>query len=766
MSRSSQGLQDQIHALIQVMKGPDAEGRYWARCLFHDDHIPNMHVFPSAFAHCFVCNRTFRPEDLAKALGLEVGEFPPSDIQALYDYRDADGSLLYQVVRKTGKKFSQRHPDPAKPSEWLWNLKGVQRVLYMLPELVTAPRDAWIFVVEGEKDAGRLASLGLVATTCSGGAGKWRREYNRHLKNRAVVVIPDNDDSGRAHAGQIAQSLSGTAEFVKALELPGLKEKGDVSDWIEAGGTAEELLELAHATPEYSSPSKDTNDGRRPAGSLEETTLLWEGSKFRPVALRIIREGLKSQGRFIKTDLGRLYYFDDTDKKICELGSFDMEILLDERYAINATEQLSHFLRQAMLVEAAQRGAMATVMMFAYYDPVANRLFLDLGGGGVLMLDGDQVKKVDNGSYGVLFMPTQHSQPWEYNPGAEEGIVAKTLIESLAFSTEEESAHTPDEQRLLLLLWLLALPFESVQPTKPLALAMGPAGSGKSLLFRRIGRMLFGTTFDVDGLRRDGEEDFFVAMTNRPFVAFDNVDRYVPWLDDALATTSTGMRVTRRELYTTNRAITYSPKAFVGLTARTPRFRREDVAERLIIFHLDKIVTKRPEHELLSEVMERRDDLLSDYANMLNRVIAVRDIPVVDASIRLADFAKAASRAGSSLGLTKETAMILEKLKRAQYIYATEENELTVLIDAWLSEAPFKRGEMDMGLTNETRGVRTIELYQELKDIAQERRMSFHFKNPVSLGRQLRGFQDALGVQFQVERVRDRVGSVWTFTRL
>ncbi len=57
-----------------------------------------------------------------------------------------------------------------------------------------------VFIVEGEKDADTLASLGLVATTNPGGAGKWRREYNGYLASRKVIILPDNDEAGENHA--------------------------------------------------------------------------------------------------------------------------------------------------------------------------------------------------------------------------------------------------------------------------------------------------------------------------------------------------------------------------------------------------------------------------------------------------------------------------------------------------------------------------------------------------------------------------------------
>ena len=96
------------------------------------------------------------------------------------DYRAADGTLLYQACRLDPKDFRQRAPDGN--GGWTWKTKGIERVLYRLPELLAADPAAVVFVVEGEKDADNLARIGLVSTTNIGGAGKWRESYSDALR--------------------------------------------------------------------------------------------------------------------------------------------------------------------------------------------------------------------------------------------------------------------------------------------------------------------------------------------------------------------------------------------------------------------------------------------------------------------------------------------------------------------------------------------------------------------------------------------------------
>ena len=125
---------------------------------------------------------------------------------------------------------------------------------YRLPELLAADRALPAFIPEGEKDVDALRAIGLVATCNPGGAGKWRSDFAEYFRDRDVVILPDNDQAGRDHAADVRRKLQGVARSIRIIELPGLAEKGDVSDWLAAGGTAESLLVLvqefapSHAT--------------------------------------------------------------------------------------------------------------------------------------------------------------------------------------------------------------------------------------------------------------------------------------------------------------------------------------------------------------------------------------------------------------------------------------------------------------------------------------------------------------------------------------
>jgi hypothetical protein len=167
-------------------------------------------------------------------------------IVCAYDYTDEGGKVIFQICRKDPKSdFPVRRPDGR--GNWIWNVQGVSRVLYRLPEVLKAQT---VCVAEGEKDCDNLVKLGFVATTNPFGAGKWRDEYSETLRGKDVVVfgdVGDNDGAGERHTKQVIESLAGKAKSIKRVKLPdGFH---DVSDYIAslphetAGDTIRKLID-------------------------------------------------------------------------------------------------------------------------------------------------------------------------------------------------------------------------------------------------------------------------------------------------------------------------------------------------------------------------------------------------------------------------------------------------------------------------------------------------------------------------------------------
>jgi replicative DNA helicase len=261
-------------------------GSYRTRCLAHDGVDPNLAISQGNKGVVLECKSHQCPvEDIAAAYGLTVPDLfdDAGDSQVLrqrradlwmpcqgsqnkepcsghkaaeYRYTDEDGVFLFASCRCSRKgegcktPFAQWQPDPSKKSGKRWNLTGVRRVPYRLPEILAAQAlGRTVYVVEGEKDADRLASMGLTATSSPMGAGKWLNEFAAFFRGLNVVVIADRDEKGFAHAGDVYRSLAGVAESVSVVMAAVNRKGADVSDHLDSGFTMDDLEPAARTKP-------------------------------------------------------------------------------------------------------------------------------------------------------------------------------------------------------------------------------------------------------------------------------------------------------------------------------------------------------------------------------------------------------------------------------------------------------------------------------------------------------------------------------------
>jgi hypothetical protein len=203
---------------------------------------------------------------------VQEGLAPRNYLSKIFDYFDEDGVLRYQVQRFEPKTFRQRRPDDK--GGWINNMEGVEALPYALPSLLLNKNRA-IYIVEGEKCADRLIREGKLATTNHGGANNWKPEINKWFKDRLVVVIPDNDEAGRKHADRVCHNLVGIAAEIRRIDLPGLKEKGDIVDWLDSGNNVEDLRELVEAAaPLEAVDEPDEIEPEAPANVFETYSIV------------------------------------------------------------------------------------------------------------------------------------------------------------------------------------------------------------------------------------------------------------------------------------------------------------------------------------------------------------------------------------------------------------------------------------------------------------------------------------------------------------
>lgn len=271
-----------VEAVLARLQGVRRNGRGWqARCPAHEDHTPSLSIDEregKVLVHCHAGCLQEAVLAALKELSPYKGTTPR--IVAEYPYLNEKGELLFQVVRYEPKEFKQRRPDGN--GGWTWNLNGIRRVLYRLPEVLA---EKSLLICEGEKDCETARALGLTATCNAGGAGKWTDEYSEKLRGKRVTVVADGDEPGRKHAEQVAASVAGKVESLKVLKLPGAK---DLSEFIAHGGTQAALSELIGSAPEWKAHSVDAGTMLRSVFSFIRRFVSLSDSQARVLTLWVV----------------------------------------------------------------------------------------------------------------------------------------------------------------------------------------------------------------------------------------------------------------------------------------------------------------------------------------------------------------------------------------------------------------------------------------------------------------------------------------------
>jgi 5S rRNA maturation endonuclease (ribonuclease M5) len=255
-------IEELLSKLNNVKRGA-INKEYTARCPAHDDKHNSLSIAEGDDNRILLyCHAGCSINRINDSLGIKTNDLFSEAKQSKrqideYIYKDLDGNIVHKTIRYEPKGFSQCRPD--EKGGWIYNLQGIETIIYNLKEITAAiSRDETVYIVEGEKDANTMQRLGLQATTSPMGAGKWKDYYSDYLLNATIIIIPDNDYSGKQHAELVARSLNGKARSIKIIDLkedcPELPEKGDITDFISILGQVngmEKLKGLCNSTPEW-----------------------------------------------------------------------------------------------------------------------------------------------------------------------------------------------------------------------------------------------------------------------------------------------------------------------------------------------------------------------------------------------------------------------------------------------------------------------------------------------------------------------------------
>jgi putative DNA primase/helicase len=220
---------------VLVSYSPDT---FKARCPAHDDDVESVQVTLREDKIGIHCKEKCNYKDILQKIGLDSSFLYPQVLEKVYPYLDLDQHVRHETVRFKPKSFRHRI------NTINWSIEEIELIPYNLTGITKAiQNEEAIFFVNGEKDADNGIELNLPFTTITQGINHWQHYYDQYFQDADIVILLDGK-LGEDQASKLGSKLSSVAKRIRMVRLSNVLEGEDFSDWIDKGGTQEQLIEL------------------------------------------------------------------------------------------------------------------------------------------------------------------------------------------------------------------------------------------------------------------------------------------------------------------------------------------------------------------------------------------------------------------------------------------------------------------------------------------------------------------------------------------
>lgn len=334
---------------------------------------------------------------------------------------------------------------------------------------------------------------------------------------------------------------------------------------------------------------------------------------------------LKTQGGFRKEE-DKIYFLEKSTHRLMQIypRAVDSEFGHYLNNLCGISEGNAHFTKiyNDIKTEAFVRGIPISVRKYYHYDSKRNAIYFSSNEKvpQIYKIDKNTIQIVENGFDDIYFQHSKHDANLviDLTRKLDGNCFDKFLTGQIWFEDSVDTKLDKTDQLRLFTWFFYAQFFDASFREKPIPVFLGVKGSGKTTTARSIGTLLYGENFREISLPRD-QKDFLSNISNAKYVLIDNVDGKLPtWFADNLASLSTGAGIRGRRLYTNvdDEPMNVRPSCFVALTSRSPKFSREDIASRTIIFKLKKHDLEYSTDFYAGIVENRGDIMLSVFRNL------------------------------------------------------------------------------------------------------------------------------------------------------
>jgi hypothetical protein len=276
---------------------------------------------------------------------------------------------------------------------------------------------------------------------------------------------------------------------------------------------------------------------------------------------------------------------------------------------------------------------------------------------------------IPNGTDEIYFAADAVCRKWQYISDTSQQLSPHAL-QALQISAQDAG----DTALLLAAASLVAHNTES----KPPVMLYGVPGSGKTLTAQAIAE-LWGVPSHPMALKLQDENEFWLMLDRGGICIYDNADSSIRWLQDAIASASTGGETKRRKLYTNDVLIRFYPRAWMFLTSVSPSYLRDAaVTDRMVIVCVQRRTHNISDAVLLHEVREKRDAVLSWIATVWHHMLRMPIWPTYPEAVRHPAWYSAALAFGQITGLDMMSALRTMSSKRKEA--ATEQSPILMEI--------------------------------------------------------------------------------------